>query len=65
VFKVVVVSDCRSVIPAKAGTHLLPNNSVIPAKAGIHLLPNNFLLPSHPETHNLDPRFRGDDEPWG
>jgi hypothetical protein len=35
---------------------------VIPAKAGIHLLPTRFLLSSHPEIHNMDSRFRGNDD---
>ena len=48
----------RIVIPAKAGTR----TSVIPAKAGIHLLPTRFLLSSHLKIDNMDSRFRGNDD---
>jgi len=36
--------------------------TVIPAKAGIHLLPVSPLLSSHLETDNMDSRFRGNDD---
>jgi len=35
--------------------------SVIPAKAGIHLLPTLFVLLSHSKIDNMDSRFRGND----
>ena len=48
------------VVSMNAGTPRV----VIPAKAGIHLLPTGFMLSSRSEIDNMDPRFRGDDDPW-
>jgi hypothetical protein len=53
------------VIPAQAVKFVIPAKAVkivIPAEAGIHLLPSSFLLSSHPEIHNMDSRFRGNDD---
>src|SRR6185437_4018503 len=52
------VPASRFVIRAKAGTSGL----VIPAKAGTHLLPSNILHSSHPDTDNMDSRFRWNDD---
>ena len=52
---VLISRSVKAVIPAQ--------RIVIPAKAGIHLLPTSHLPSSHSNIHNMDSRFRGNDDP--